>query len=173
MSLVSNFFWPVPSPWFVQIQVWYLVLHKYLALGLYETLTQGMCVWEHLEFWRERDFILSYSWLFLSFLKLFPFISAASSLRCHPISLSLLKARERDSILSLIHCSSLPPHTHCAYPLSFRNALTSASTHTHIHTHSEQRLWDLSVFLLLPLLVSEETDFLLLSIVESLLSPTR
>lgn len=65
-----------------------------------------------------------------------PFISAASSLRCYPISLSLLKARERDSILSLIHCSSLPPHTHCAYPPSFRNALTSASTHTHIHTHS-------------------------------------
>lgn len=76
-----------PFPRSVPIQVWYLVLHKYLALGLYETLTQGMCVCEHLEFWRDRDFILPYSQFYCPF-SVFsnpsPFISAASSLRCHP-----------------------------------------------------------------------------------------
>lgn len=144
MSLVSNFVWPVPSPWFVPIQVWYLVLHKYLALGLYETLTQGMCVWEHLEFWRDRDFILPYYWPFLSFLKLPSFLQPLPS----DATPSAYLCWKQEKEIAFSPSSTAPaclhiPIVHIHRPLEMHLHLQA---HIHIFTHTHSRGFEIWVF---------------------------
>ena len=139
MSLVLNFFWPVRSPWSVPIQVWYLVLHKYLALGLYETHTQGVCV-NTLNFGGIEVLHHHIPGPFSVFQNSFPIISAAHPLSWLPYQLSSAYfITESNSILYPLHCSSRPPHTHCAYLLSLEMHLhmyTYTHRHTHTHTHT-------------------------------------
>lgn len=124
MSLALNRLCLVLPPWSVQIQVWYLVLNKYLAFVLYESPPQRVV--NSVNFGVRgilRHHILGPFLIFRNFLSYCPFSQLL------PQQLSYDDFIREAGVLFLLDCSSIPSvHVHC--PLEMHLVFTPSLFHS-------------------------------------------